>query len=173
MSMKDRTDSIYYGVASKLINIMHKVIKKDIDVPYLQKKYKATRGMILEIYITHTPIPTKPPVMEIHKFFKIDNGEALMLDDAEPNATVWCELNTMLNMIKGEIVREYEDAQTKKKRRWTEKYTPLDAWAEGKLTVTNPGKTESGWLSDLELLSKEIYGQVFPIIKDKIGKNLP
>lgn len=167
MSMKDKTDSVYYGVASKLINIMHKVIKKNIDVGYLQKKYKATRGMVMEIYITHTPNPVKPPIMEIHKFFKIENGEALMLDDAEPNAIIHCELDTMLNMIKGQVAREYQG------RKWTEKYTPLDAWAEGKLTVTSPGKTESGWLSDMELLSKEMYSQIFPIIKEKIGKNLP
>ena len=167
MTIKDKIDSVYYNLAKKLLDLIHKIISKDIDVPYLQKKYKATRGMILEISITHTPIPTKPPVMEIHRFFKIDEGKAVVMEDAEPNATVWCELNTMLNMIKGQVTREYQG------RKWTEKYTPLDAWAEGKLTVTSPGKTESGWLSNMELLSKEIYSQIFPIIKEKIGKNLP
>lgn len=164
---KDKPDKIFYGLAAKLLDVIYKVIKKDVDVPYLQKKYKATRGMVLEIHITHTPVPTKPPVMEIHKYFKIADGTAVMLDDAEANATMWCELNTMLNMIKGQVQREYQG------RRWTEKYTPLDAWAEGKLTVTSPGKNESGWLSDLELFSKEIYAQVFPIIQEKIGKSLP
>lgn len=167
MSRKDRPDKIYYGVAAKLIDIIYKVIKKDIDVPYLQKKYKATRGMILEIFITNTPVPTRPPVMEIHKFFKIEDGQVVMINDAEANATIWCELDTMLNMIKGQVVREYEG------RKWTEKYTPLDAWAEGKLTVTSPGRTESGWLSDLELFSKDIYSQVFPLIQKKIGKEIP
>lgn len=167
MTIKDKIDSIYYNIAKKLIDLIHKIVSKDVDVPYLQKKYKATRGVILEISITHTPVPTKPPVMEIHRFFKIDDGKAVMLEDAEPNATVWCELNTMLNMIKGQVTREYQG------RKWTEKYSPLDAWAEGKLTVTSPSKTETGWLSDLELLSKEIYSQVFPIIQEKIGKNLP
>ena len=70
-------------------------------------------------------------------------------------------------MIKGEVPRDFNN------NRWTERYTPLDAWAEGKLTVESQGKTESGWLSDLELLSKEIYGQVFPIIKEKLGKSFP
>lgn len=167
MSKKDKPDKIYFGVAGKLIDIMYKVIKKDVDVPYLQKKYKATRGMILEIFITHTPVPTSPPVMEIHKFFKIESGEVMMLDDAEANATIWCELNTMLNMIKGQVIREYQG------RRWVEKYTPLDAWAEGKLTANSAGRTESGWLSDLELFSKEIYSQVFPIIQEKLGKKIP
>lgn len=167
MTIRDKIDSVYYNLAKKLLDLIHKIISKDIDVPYLQKKYKATRGVILEISVTHTPVPTKPPVMEIHRYFKIDEGKAIMMEDAEPNATVWCELNTMLNMIKGQVAREYQG------HKWTEKYTPLDAWAEGKLTVTSPGKTESGWLSDMELLSKEMYSQIFPIIKEKIGKNLP
>jgi hypothetical protein len=170
---KDKPDRVFYGLAAKLLDVIYKVIKKDVDVPYLQKKYKATRGMVLEIHITHTPVPTNPPVMEIHKFFKIADGTAVMMDEAEANATMWCELNTMLNMIKGEVTREYRDSKTGKARRWIERYTPLDAWAEGKLTVTSPGKTESGWLSDLELFSKDIYSQVFPIIKEKIGKSLP
>lgn len=167
MTIRDKIDSVYYNLAKKLLDIIHRIISKDVDVPYLQKKYKATRGVVLEISVTHTPVPTKPPVMEIHRFFKIEDGKAVMLEDAEPNATVWCELNTMLNMIKGQVAREYRG------RKWTEKYTPLDAWAEGKLTVTSPGKTEAGWLSDMELLSKEIYSQIFPIIQEKIGKNLP
>jgi hypothetical protein len=165
--MSEEKTGVFYNLASKLINLIYKVINKDVDVPYLQKKYNAVRGMVLEIHITHTPVPTRPPVMEIRKYFKIENGKAVMLDQAEPNASMWCELNTMLNMIKGEVRREYQG------RKWTEKYTPLDAWAEGKLTVTSPGRTESGWLSDLELLSKEIYSQVFPKIKEKIGKSLP
>jgi len=164
---KDKPDKVFYSLASKLLDLIYKIIKRDVDVPYLQKKYKAVRGMVLEIYVTHTPVPTSPPVMEIHKFFKIADGTAVMMDEAEASATVWCELNTMLNMIKGQVIREYQG------RRWTERYTPLDAWAEGKLTVTSPGRTESGWLSNLELLSKDIYSQVFPIIQEKIGKNLP
>jgi len=159
--------TIFYRLAYKLIDLIYKIINKEIDVPYLQKKYKATRGMILEIYITHTPKPSEPPKMEIRRYFKITDGKAVMLENAEANTTVWCELNTMLNMIKGEILREYDG------REWKERYTPLDAWAEGKLTVTSPHNTESGWLSDFELLSKEIYSQLFPIIKEKIGKNLP
>lgn len=159
--------NVFYKIAFKLINLMYNILNKDVDVPYLQKKYKATRGTIIEIYITHTPVPGKPSLMEIRKYFKIENGKAVLMDDAKPNATVWCELNTMLNMIKGEITRKYEG------RKWTERYTPLDAWAEGKMTVTSPDRTEAGWLSDLELLSREIYAQVFPIIKEKIGKNLP
>jgi len=159
--------NVFYKLAFKLITLINKVINKDVDVPYLQKKYKATRGTVIEIYITHTPTPSKPPKMEIRKYFKIKNGKAVLMDEAKPDATVWCELNTMLNMIKGEVKREYEG------RKWTERYTPLDAWAEGRLTVTSPSRTESGWLSDLELLSREIYSQVFPILKEKIGKNLP
>lgn len=166
--MKDKGEgTVFHNLASKLLNLIFKVINKDIDVPYLQKKYKATRGVIFEIYVTHTPIPTKPPVMEVRKYFKIQDGHAVMMDEAEASSTVWCELNTMLNMIKGEVEREYQG------RHWKENYTPLDAWAEGKLTVTSPSRTESGWLSDMELLSREIYSQVFPLIKEKIGKNLP
>ncbi len=163
----DDKGSVFYKLAMKLVNLIHKIINREIDVPYYKKKYRAVRGAILEICITHTPRPTKPPKWKIHKYFKIENGKAVMLDHAEPNATVWCELNTLLNMIKGEVTREYQG------RHWVENYTPLDAWAEGKLTVTTSGHSESGWLSDLELLSKEIYSQVFPIIKEKLGKNLP
>lgn len=167
MIVGDKAGSVFYKLAAKLINLIYKIINTEVDVPYLQKKYKATRGVIFEFYITHTPNPTKPPIMEFRKYFKIQDGKAIMMDEAEPNATVWCELNTMLNMVKAEITREYEG------RKWIEKYTPLDAWAEGKLTVTSPGRTESGWLSDMELLSREIYAQVFPIIKEKLGKKLP
>jgi hypothetical protein len=166
MTVRDKIDSVYYNVAKKLIDVIYKIVSKDVDVPYLQKKYKATRGMVLEIFITHTPIPTKPPVMEIHRFFKVEDGKAVMMDNAEADATVWCELNTMLNMIKGQVVREYQG------RRWVEKYNPLDAWAEGKLVVSSPNRAETGWLSDLELLSREIYSQVFPIIQEKLGKKL-
>jgi hypothetical protein len=164
---EEKSNSVFYKLAARLINLIYKIINREVNVPYYQQKYKAIRGAILEIYITHTPVPTKPPVMEIHKFFKIQDGHAVMLDEAEPNAIVWCELNTMLNMIKGEILREYEG------KKWTEKYTPLDAWAEGKVKITNPGNSESGWLSDLELLSRELYSEIFPLIKEKIGKNLP
>jgi len=167
MMVRDKTGSVFYNLAAKLIGLIYKVINKDIDVPYLQKKYKAVREMVLEIHVTHTPVPTKPPVADVRRYFVIKDGKAVMMEKAEPDATMWCELNTMMDMIKGEVKREYEG------RKWTERYTPLDAWAEGKLTVTSPGKTESGWLSDIELLSREIYSQVFPIIKEKIGNKLP
>ncbi|GAH65489.1 unnamed protein product, partial [marine sediment metagenome] len=89
--------NVFYKLAFKLITLINKVINKDVDVPYLQKKYKATRGTVIEIYITHTPTPSKPPKMEIRKYFKIKNGKAVLMDEAKPDATVWCELNTMLN----------------------------------------------------------------------------
>lgn len=167
MTIKEKSGSVFYNLAAKLINLIYKIINKEIDVPYLQKKYKAVREMVLEIHVTHTPVPSKPPVAEVRRYFMIKDGKAIMMEHAEPNATVWCELNTMLNMIKGEVKREYDG------RTWKEKYTPLKAWAEGKLKVDSPGRTESGWLSDMELLSREIYSQVFPIIKEKLGKNLP
>lgn len=165
--MNGKTAGIFYKLASKILNMIYKIVNREVNVPYLQKKYKATRGTILEICVTHTPNPTKPPVARVSKYFKIENGKAIMLDEAEPNATVWCELDTMLNMIKGEVEREYQG------RKWKEGYTPLDAWAEGRLTVESPRKRESGWLSDLELLSREIYSQVFPILKKEIGDKLP
>lgn len=158
--------NVFYKLAFKLITLIHKVINRDVDVPYLQKKYKATRGTVIEIYVTHTPVPSKPPVMEIRKYFKIENGKAVLMDEAKPDATIWCELNTMLNMIKGEIKREYEG------RHWKERYDPLTAWAEGRLTVTNPGHSETGWLSDLELFSREIYSEIFPKIKKEIGDKI-
>ncbi len=163
MTTRNKEGSVFYNFAAKLIDLIYKIINKNIDVPSLQKKYNATRETVLEIYITHTPRPTKPPKMEFRRYFKIKDGRAIMMNEAEPNATVWCELHTMINMIKGEVTREHEG------RKWKENYTPLDAWGEGKLTVTSPGKTESGWLSDMELLSREIYSQVFPVIRREIG----
>ncbi|GAI82477.1 unnamed protein product [marine sediment metagenome] len=152
--------SVFYKITLRLINVIHKIINKDVNLPYLQKKYRAVRGRVIGIHIIHG-------TMEIKKYFKIEEGKATMIDDAEADVMMHCSLDTMLNLIKGSIKREYEG------RKWTEFYSPLTAWSEGRLTVDSPKNTESPWLSDLELLSKEIYSQVFSVIREQLGDKLP
>lgn len=145
--------SVRGKLAATLLRAIQKVLNKDVDVPGIQKRFKATKGRILRLHIT-----------DINMFanFKIENGRVDMVTCDHPNATAYFSLDSLLHLINGEITIKEQDGYVH-----NESYTPFDAWRRGELVIVSENPNE-GWLSDLSLFGKEVYAEAFPALKKKM-----
>ena len=157
MSIKDKVKAVPLKFAVWVMKEIASTVNREVDLPMLQEKYGATRGRALGIRITD---------VGVERIFKLESGKAIINNNMKPSAVVCMSLSTMITLIKGEAPFRLPDGRV-----IPDRFTPLDAYREGRLVVDCPNG-ETGWLSDLELFGTDIYKQVFPIIKEKIGSVL-
>ena len=132
---------------------MQKIVNRDVNVSGMQTEYRADRGRVLRLHVTD---------LDLFADFRLGSGRVEIVNADHPNAVVRIDLDGLLNLIEGRIKVSQQDGSIR-----MDEYTPFDAWRRGELMIE--ASESECWLSDLTLLSGDIYAKAFPVLRRQLG----
>ncbi|MEM3986802.1 MAG: hypothetical protein QXR39_08505 [Candidatus Methanomethylicia archaeon] len=143
----------------KIFLLVQNLIKNKFNLQSLKKLYNAHGESIIEVRIYYDKYLTD---LIFQGYFKIGNDTIEKIDNPKKvDGRVDTDYQTILNIAKGEIRREYQGHV------YTEPYSVLDAFSEGRLVIT--GITMSEYLGDLALF-QHIYYETLPDLRKYINE---
>jgi len=148
------------SVVARLVNAFQHHVNKDVDIGGIVEKYGTAQKTVL----------FKVPDVNVARLLRVENNQLVgVARSRKPDIVVEIPSRTFINIVKGNVTRTWPDGSRK-----TEDYGPMDAYREGLLVITSVTDKEgkNGWLSDLTLFGKELFEQVFPLIRKKVEKGL-
>ncbi len=135
-------------------------ISTELHVDDLKKMYNAHGDNIIRIIIMDDDGRT----VLFDKTVKVGENSLVELNNIKADATVTTNISTILNIVRGERTIVYKQNGLMVR----EKYSPLDAYIEGRLVIVSSDKTRN-YMGDLQLFEM-IYKKILPSIQNQVNK---
>lgn len=149
------------GLIGKIFARTSAIIKNDLDLNALKKKYGADGSSIVEINVYEDKAYKRLIYSQSYKL----GSDTIVAADGEPNAITMVTYGTLINLVRGKVTRIAPDGQ-----RFVESYDFLDAYGDGDVVIlrTNMSDTEK-YLADIKLF-QDLYRQVLPVVQKAMGE---
>lgn len=156
MAMKQKL----IGLIGKIFARTSAIIKNDLDLKSLKRKYGADGTSIIQINVYEDRAYKRLIYSQMYRL----GDDTIVVVDGEPNAITMVTYGTLINLVRGVVTRVAPNGE-----RFTEPYDFLDAYGDGDVVIVrNNMSDDEKYLADIKLF-QDLYRQVLPVVQKALG----
>lgn len=154
--------STVVGLVGRIFARISGIIKNDLNLAALRRKYGADGSTVIEIQIyedqsLHRPIYTQR--------YKVGQQTVETVTDRPPNATTLMSYGTLINLVRGKATRVAPNGE-----KFVEPYDFMDAYGDGDVIIVRENVSDNErYLADIKLF-QDLYKIILPRIQEMLGE---